>query len=431
MKLKKTHFILQCCTRKFLVHFKTHSSTNNHTQHRVLTIMPRLVLWLCFCVLACAITCTQLNRNGLFKKELATMPHPPHVVSQSRLAEWERCPKSMQHVVKRYAGAGKGYFTIGCCPPGHKGLTLPREDRIVGCCPVNQTFAYDRVMSHVRFRGCVDSICQVGRSQICPTGKGFCRGPKGLGGVCAPHNGDPCDFDAYCTAHNKTAILDVAWNTPYSARDTFGIDVHHWKGYNYRTRLYEDRLSGEGSFIGNTLTPPVRLCNGTGMICHESETCNLEQVNVTTTNGTVVDQYNIETYCCPDTHTVCESRASNHTELQIIGNITLVEIAMFGEFLGCAPPGEICCGRNICPPDHKCCDLGISGKFCCPTELQCCFGNPYLVATEQDIPPNQRNVERGYCGMAINGRNCSMDRMTTGSLYQLHRGRGLLTNLFP
>jgi hypothetical protein len=384
------------------------------------------------------------NRDTLFIRHQPPQELPYGLDDIAHLQEWERCPNGTHYIVKLHSSPYKVAHVVGCCPIGQQGAYAEGEDRILGCCPLDQAPVITKNSMGLKWLGCVDNVCQGGPNAACPLGKTYCRAEFGYnGGVCAPHAGDPCELNRYCTTANRTLNTTIATDAPRG----LGTDAwHRWPFFEYNTRIWEGDDEDQ-IFLGHLQDPPVRVCNFTGMVCHADEDCDIAIIETLDLNNTttVLDSEPAETYCCPDNHTVCTTPpvptplSANFTA----NTTTIVELGTFG---GCANEArnETCCDDLVCPAQHKCCRMNViepdiedvgffnaTARFCCPEQLECCYGDPSLIAGNSGNrpPPQNTGVAYPYCGMSVGGVRCAMDRWAPSSNYLLHRNRHNLANL--
>lgn len=353
-------------------------------------------------------------------------------------APWFTCPNGTHYAVDRSRGAVAvphdsapllHHRILGCIPEGHHACIPPRSPRIVGSCPVGLSCAYQPRRAgdgQPLFMGCVDDYARDCHGLLCPDGYTCCPARDRARAFCVPHAGDASDLEAVCgrmrSYYSHHADKQLQQRLP--KRVAFLP-----RGQPFQNGGYYVQAQGFNMTADLTLSPPQYRDNR-GNRCHLDDLMALFDYPIavnTTTNATEVAVYGRD--CCPPGTEHCYGVRVDAPADKVEQGQQL--------FVGCADPGlnELCCGFSICAAGHKCCTFptAVNGTepasfasretICCPLGLQCCFGNPSVVAALGDYPaPANADVDtraRAYCGMPINGLDCAMDAMAPAFSYLL------------
>ena len=365
--------------------------------------------------------------NNLFSHDTVELRETPNWALGGLLPVEQRCPNGTGYVVRSADSSGRD-LVLGCCPLGQQGCVPPGSDRVVGCCPRFTHCLYREESrdsaNHEAFLGCADTVARDCYGKRCPRDYGCCRRSSPHDSVCAPHErGDDddtqvanaLDYDAYC---GESELLWPRMSVYALRTAKFRYYIRPPRLLN-RTNITVPGLSSEveASFVAS---PPQYTCSSTSLRCHVSDACAERNITITppAINATVATNRQ-RSYCCP---------AAGNYSLCVVNGGAGTNSTSVGEFIGCADldAGEQCCGRSICPDQSKCCEsrnnVGeVVDRFCCPVQLECCYGDPARAATDSEQILNQNTIApRSYCGVRIGNSTCQFDRQSPLNWLFLH-----------
>lgn len=342
--------------------------------------------------------------------------------STRTLPDWHQCPNTTEYAVTvlREASPLAADSTTGrhrvtaCCPAGHSACTIPGVDRAFGCCPPDTFCAYQQLSSvaaEPKFAYCTPSYFRDCYGQRCEDGYTCCPTGDDRSSVCVPHAGDPSDLEAVCgpaITYRSSYVQPIGGYV----RDELAFRAPGQKIPSPPDHYIQ--AQGWNVTAGLSLVPPQYRTRRAKDRCHLADIM-LETVvprSVDNVTGVVILNATRLDYCCKPGSDFC------------VGND--------GVFVGCynSTAGESCCGRSICPSgvgDYQCCMFpGFTPTktrsdeyICCPTGLQCCYGDPAMIAGYKAYPPPLAALmspnARAYCGIPLDGVDCAMDRMAPAS----------------
>lgn len=339
----------------------------------------------------------------------------------------------------------------------------------------------------------------VGNSR-CPMGYGCCSNPRKS--YCMPINSnatDGFDYDNFCGEPFEQEVR--SWTI--RAAKTLGLDGTELypATWNWTYNAIINATSPFNTDPGLETYGGLRRCVNSTYFCHADETCILGNSPFSANASFVVED--MQLFCFPshyyaetkgwteletlenlvacyqgplqasetmnlhhpdypgqtiniDTYPGPLGNNSLNTPLYssqgVANNYTFITTSLLG--FADTTEGETCCGRSICQDQQKCCSVKIhinlnetynnhlvdSGmRFCCPNELECCYGLPPGWTYPSDNVPLAETVRYtdskvpgyvgrpfqngfyGYCGMTVNGQQCAMDRMISSQIYALDR----------
>lgn len=374
-------------------------------------------------------------------------------------------PPGLESVV-RLAGRMGRRLTLGRCPEDHHGCYDLNNDRILGCCHVNQTCAMqlsETIGTSAHFLGCVDDPLQLCYDKMCPTGYSCCRANFTVKNerqtaplsYCVPFDTTGWTFDP---AVYQQYPPDVeAAGSDYDAFCGVGVDVYV-SGVSFGV--------ARSQFLPWTMynTTAAQFssyeCNGVfGSYCAAGDACGTIDYLVANnyTDGTGIVG-SIETFCCPADQTLCmwDMDPPNEWDPGVPDYVVAGQLPPL-RMLGCAVDDrqETCCGSSICGGESKCCAAYVGAQvydnvtdttyaynttattFCCPSASHCCYGlpmtedgaqwlnqGPYgsqgFIADDASLPAGSY----GYCGYTYAGNPCGLDIMVP-------QGRMLEPSFFP
>ncbi len=349
------------------------------------------------------------------------------------LAEWYQCPVGTEYAVRTprlptaisFDSPILRHQAIGCCPANSVPCTVPNVDRVLGCCPVGTFCTYQQHHDYFGvplFAQCAPSYYQDCYGTVCGEGYTCCPTGDDRTSVCVPHAGDPSDREAVCG--------EVFSYTPHLSLKRSGFTRTELAFKPPGQRFSDDDadiqiiVQGQGHTViaDFTLVPPQYKTRRGGNRCHITDHADefIVPYKINATTGAVVSNRTLLGGCC----------------LPGLEHCSLPDRT----FIGCvnATLGETCCGASICPGgvgDQKCCFFpasetasGTDEHLCCPSALTCCYGDPSRIASLGAYPPpgtfNKTLTSRPYCGMAVEGLECAMDRMAPASWFLLTARRG-------
>ncbi len=363
---------------------------------------------------------------------------------------WDICPNGTRHILQLQGGSlnntgGEDHISMGCCPQGQQGC-FNLDHELVGCCPDSQFCAVDQSQTKSgpqQFMGCVEYASQVCYDRVCPPGYGCCLGLRGRKS-CIPFGDlyDPYDYESYCGLATQTK---AEWPRYYAFKDGSPLA-------NTSLELPAD----DGAFL--------RVCSS-GYICNYNETCldGNSRYDNTTTNTT-------DLFCLPQhgglilddakfNYDVCFNGYEPYLDMTdpdvyVVGQVldeptSLHQVFSTSDITGFANVVDLdeeCCGKAVCPRENQCCHARLEavfnatgvpetreltlGRFCCPDAMQCCLGSApdygFLADSPLVFPVEDGEGNaihsllghfKGFCGMALGGVDCAMNRLQPGSRY--------------
>ena len=341
---------------------------------------------------------------------------------------------------------------MGYCPEDYKGCYDLADDRVLGCCHINQTCAMQYAPQQPGsrqpsvFLGCVDDPLQLCYAQMCPPGYGCCRSSENI------RNDRQVRYWSYCVPFAPVPgwVFDPFVFGPYppdvkAAASAFSeycgdsSEVIPWGVSGTSAAKFESYV------LFNTRTGPYidsECADIYGSYCAVGDTCNTQDIvegqDPSTGENVVITQ---DTYCCPPDQTLCLRGRDPPDEWPLGTPTNVTNQFPTTQFLGCAidDRAETCCGTSICSGESKCCAAYIpssyfeltlnttidynrtSNTLCCPIPSNCCYGKPFDSTTllldagaysSYGVLDGTQPVDSYlYCGYDYESNPCGIDIM--------------------